>query len=207
MHLYDADATMEDTELLGMAFHGQQFTLPVYGYHAWWRDADAGPAYAYHRRVVKLLESRRPPRPLVVQGAAPQLPPRCDRGRLSRRALRRDAPRPDEGGAVVDEPGVGHLPRTGRRARPAPARAARSRRTCASASSAASRRGRASARTGSSTSTTPSSSPIRWAPYAASTPPSTSSSRRRSRRRSSTGTRPTAPAPTARTATRPSSSA
>ena len=23
-----------------MAFHGQQFTLPVYGYHAWWRAAD-----------------------------------------------------------------------------------------------------------------------------------------------------------------------
>ena len=61
MHLYDADATMEDTELLGMAFHGQQFTLPVYGYHAWWRDADATAAYAYHRRVVKLLGSRRPP--------------------------------------------------------------------------------------------------------------------------------------------------
>ena len=40
MHLYDVDATMEDTELLGMAFHGQQYTLPVYGYHAWWRDAD-----------------------------------------------------------------------------------------------------------------------------------------------------------------------
>ena len=40
MHLYDVDATMEDTELLGMAFHGQQYTLPVYGYHAWWRAAD-----------------------------------------------------------------------------------------------------------------------------------------------------------------------
>ena len=37
MHLYDVDATMEDTEVLGMAFHGQHFTLPVYGYHAWWR--------------------------------------------------------------------------------------------------------------------------------------------------------------------------
>ncbi len=32
MHLYVA--TMEDTELLGMAFHGQQFTVPVYSYHA-----------------------------------------------------------------------------------------------------------------------------------------------------------------------------
>ena len=29
MHLYELDATMEDTELLGMAFHGQQMTLPV----------------------------------------------------------------------------------------------------------------------------------------------------------------------------------
>jgi hypothetical protein len=61
MHLYDVDATMEDTEVLGMAFHGQQMTLPVYGYHAWWRAADLTATYAYHRRVVKLLQSRRPP--------------------------------------------------------------------------------------------------------------------------------------------------
>jgi hypothetical protein len=61
MHLYDADASVEDTWLLGMAFHGQQYTVPVYGYHAWWRTADARPAYEYHRRVVKLLASRRPP--------------------------------------------------------------------------------------------------------------------------------------------------
>ncbi len=61
MHLYDVNATMEDTELLGMAFHGQQYTLPVYGYHAWWRNADASAAYLYHRRVVQLLGSRRPP--------------------------------------------------------------------------------------------------------------------------------------------------
>jgi hypothetical protein len=61
MHLYDADATVEDTWLLGMAFHGQQYTVPVYGYHAWWRTADATAAFEYHRRVVKLLHSRRPP--------------------------------------------------------------------------------------------------------------------------------------------------
>jgi hypothetical protein len=61
MHLYDVDAAMEDTEVLGMAFHGQQYTLPVYGYHAWWRGADCAPAFAYHRRVVLLLQSRRPP--------------------------------------------------------------------------------------------------------------------------------------------------
>jgi hypothetical protein len=61
MHLYEVDAAMEDTEVLGMAFHGQQYTLPVYSYHAWWRAADLGPTYEYHRRVVTLLQSRRPP--------------------------------------------------------------------------------------------------------------------------------------------------
>jgi hypothetical protein len=61
MHLYELDATTEDSEVLGMAFHGQQYTLPVYGYHAWWRAADQRPTYEYHRRVVKLLGSRRPP--------------------------------------------------------------------------------------------------------------------------------------------------
>ncbi|HEY3669886.1 MAG TPA: sulfotransferase [Acidimicrobiia bacterium] len=61
MHLYEVDASVEDTWLLGMAVHGQQYTVPVYGYHAWWREADATEAYAYHRRVIKLLESQRPP--------------------------------------------------------------------------------------------------------------------------------------------------
>jgi hypothetical protein len=61
MHIYEVDATVEDTWLLGMAFHGQQYTAPVYGYHAWWRDADATSAYEYHRRIVTLLQSRRPP--------------------------------------------------------------------------------------------------------------------------------------------------
>jgi hypothetical protein len=60
-HIFELDSTTEDTELLGMAFHGQQFTLPVYGYHAWWRTTDMVPTYEYHRRVVKLLHSRRPP--------------------------------------------------------------------------------------------------------------------------------------------------
>jgi Sulfotransferase family len=60
-HIFDLDAATEDTEVLGMAFHGQQFTVPVYGYHAWWRAADMRPTFRYHRRVVKLLESRRPP--------------------------------------------------------------------------------------------------------------------------------------------------
>jgi Sulfotransferase family len=61
MHIFEIDATMEDTEVLGMAFHGQQMTLPVPGYRTWWRGADLTQTYLYHRRVVKLLGSRRPP--------------------------------------------------------------------------------------------------------------------------------------------------
>jgi hypothetical protein len=61
MHIVEIDATMEDTEILGMAFHGQQMTLPVPGYRAWWRRSDLTETYAYHRRVVKLLGSRKPP--------------------------------------------------------------------------------------------------------------------------------------------------
>jgi hypothetical protein len=61
MHIVEIDATMEDTEILGMAFHGQQMTLPVAGYRAWWRKTDLTETYEYHRRVVKLLGSRKPP--------------------------------------------------------------------------------------------------------------------------------------------------
>lgn len=61
MHHYEVDASVEDSDVLGMAFHGQQYTLPVYGYHRWWRAADSTETFRYHRRVVKLLASQRPP--------------------------------------------------------------------------------------------------------------------------------------------------
>jgi Sulfotransferase family len=61
MHIMEIDATMEDTEVLGMAFHGQGMTLPVAGYRAWWRGADLTDTYRYHRRVVKVLGSQCPP--------------------------------------------------------------------------------------------------------------------------------------------------
>ena len=61
MHLYDVHATMEDSDVLGMAFHGQQYTLPVYNYHEWWRAADCTETFSYHRRVISLLQSQRPP--------------------------------------------------------------------------------------------------------------------------------------------------
>ena len=196
MHLYEVDATVEDTWLLGMAFHGQQYTVPVYGYHAWWRTADLTATYAVPPAGREAAAVAAPAGPLAVQGAAPQLPPRGDRGRLSRRALRDDPPRPGQGGAVVGEPGVDDLPRRARPSATCTGSVARCRTTCASAWSTPSRRVRASARTASSTSTTATSSPTRWAPCGASTNSSGSSSRRRSSRRSPTGTVRTGPART-----------
>lgn len=61
MHIFEVDATTEDTEVLGLQFRAQQMTLPVYTYHAWWRDTDMRSTYAYHRRIALLLQSRRPP--------------------------------------------------------------------------------------------------------------------------------------------------
>lgn len=61
VHLNELDATREDTELLRMAFHHQGYDWPIHGYRAWWRGADLTATYHYHRRVVKLLQSRRPP--------------------------------------------------------------------------------------------------------------------------------------------------
>ena len=61
MHLWDADATLEDTEVLGLEFSAQQMTWPVYGYHAWWREGDMRSTFAYHARVARLLQSHRPP--------------------------------------------------------------------------------------------------------------------------------------------------
>lgn len=60
-HIHEVDASTEDTEVLGLEFAAQQMTLPVWSYFDWWRDADMRPAFAYHRRMAKLLGSRCPP--------------------------------------------------------------------------------------------------------------------------------------------------
>ena len=61
MHLWNADSPEEDPELLGLDFKAQQAATPIFDYHAWWRDADLRPTFAYHRRTAQLLQWRRPP--------------------------------------------------------------------------------------------------------------------------------------------------
>lgn len=61
LHLFDTDATEEDHDVLGMAFAAQTNILPVPAYRTWWRGADMRPAYTFHKRVLQLLQSSRPP--------------------------------------------------------------------------------------------------------------------------------------------------
>lgn len=61
MHIYEIDATEEDHDVLGMAFAAQHNILPTPAYRTWWRGADMRPAYAFHRRVLQLLQTSRPP--------------------------------------------------------------------------------------------------------------------------------------------------
>jgi hypothetical protein len=56
-HIYEVDASVEDTEILGLEFGAQQLTMPVFGYFDWWREADHRATFAYHRRVTTLLQS------------------------------------------------------------------------------------------------------------------------------------------------------
>ncbi len=70
MHLFDPDATEEDVEVLGMCGRAQQAVLPVYDYHKWWRDTDMRSAFTYHRRVLKLLQSRRGPDTWFIKSPA-----------------------------------------------------------------------------------------------------------------------------------------
>ena len=110
LHIFEVDATMEDTEILGMAFHGQQMTLPVAGYRKWWRSADLTDTYEYHRRVVKLLGSKRPPELWLFKAPHHKFHLEALAGRVPRRAVRDDAPRPSQGRPVLHEPGFHDLP-------------------------------------------------------------------------------------------------
>jgi hypothetical protein len=61
------DGPVDDGNLLGLGFHNQELGLPLDSYTRWWRSADLGETYAYHRRVLELLHTSRPPRSWLVK--------------------------------------------------------------------------------------------------------------------------------------------
>lgn len=64
MHLSDPDGPEEDMAILaGLDMHAMHGALPMPDdYTAWWLQEDMASYYAYLERVLKLLQSRRPPR-------------------------------------------------------------------------------------------------------------------------------------------------
>ena len=63
MHLFDPDGPEEDLAFLaGLDMHSYHGAYPMPDdYIDWWLNADFTSFYAFHKRVLKLLQSRRPP--------------------------------------------------------------------------------------------------------------------------------------------------
>lgn len=74
MHIHDSDGPQEDLVFIAnIAMRGFHGSLPMPDdYVDWWIAEDFTGVYAYHRRVLKLLQSRRPPNQWLLK-APPHL--------------------------------------------------------------------------------------------------------------------------------------
>lgn len=59
-HIRTLDGPVEDTTLHELHFH-ENIALPLPTYRTWWEDADHSSSFVYHERVLRLLQSHRPP--------------------------------------------------------------------------------------------------------------------------------------------------
>jgi hypothetical protein len=60
-HISTADGPSEDGPVLALDFHHQELGFPLPTYTRWWRTSNATSTYAYHDRVLRLLQAHRPP--------------------------------------------------------------------------------------------------------------------------------------------------
>ena len=67
LHIAEAGGPVDDQALLRLNFHNQELGWPAWSYTRWWRDCDMTSTYAYHERVLKLLQSKRPPNRWLVK--------------------------------------------------------------------------------------------------------------------------------------------
>ncbi|MCJ2178570.1 sulfotransferase family protein [Novosphingobium album (ex Hu et al. 2023)] len=74
VHLYDPDGPEEDLAFLaGLDMHAYHGAYPMPDdYVAWWMAEDFASTYAFHARVLKMLQSRRPPNRWLLK-SPPQL--------------------------------------------------------------------------------------------------------------------------------------
>ncbi|MDA8044353.1 MAG: sulfotransferase [Actinomycetota bacterium] len=66
-HISDTDGPVDDNTILGLDFHNQELGLPLPSYTRWWRSSSLATTYAYHERVLRLLQTGRPPRRWLVK--------------------------------------------------------------------------------------------------------------------------------------------
>ena len=113
-HIMDPDGPEEDLVMLApLNMHAYNGAYPMPDdYIAWWSDADFASTYAYHRRVLKLLQSRRPPHLWLLK--APVQAGSFRRG-ISRRQIRMDPSRSGQGNPVGVQPAAYASPATLRR--------------------------------------------------------------------------------------------
>jgi len=67
LHIAEAGGPVDDSDVLRLDFRNQELGWPASAYTRWWRDCDMSTAYAYHARLLKLLQSRWPPRRWLVK--------------------------------------------------------------------------------------------------------------------------------------------
>ncbi len=60
-HIATADGPAEDVIAGSLNFGHQEFGFPIPSYTRWWRTSNLATTYAYHERLLRLLQSHRPP--------------------------------------------------------------------------------------------------------------------------------------------------
>lgn len=66
-HIQRAGGPVDDVALLQLSFRNQDLAFGVPNYTRWWRDCDMMGAYAYHARILRLLQHRRPPNHWMIK--------------------------------------------------------------------------------------------------------------------------------------------
>ncbi len=69
-HIASADGPAEDVIAPSLNFGHQDFGFPIPSYTRWWRTSNLATTYAYHERLLRLLQSHRPPSRWLLRAPA-----------------------------------------------------------------------------------------------------------------------------------------
>jgi hypothetical protein len=66
-HIHDAGGPVDDAALLRLGFRNQELGVPAFEYTCWWRDCEMTATYAYHHKMLRLLQQARPPHRWLIK--------------------------------------------------------------------------------------------------------------------------------------------